>query len=834
MVKRIYKSILLPFLSLAVAFPLFGGITGTISGSISDKETGLALPGAAILVEGTTMGAMADKNGFYIIQNLPAGTYDVSVSMIGYSKFTVKNVRVNVDRITEQNFYLTTIVLPLEEVVVIKNRELIQSDITSSTYFISGSEITEKLPVDSYQDVIGLLPGVVGNHFRGGRETDVVYMLDGLPIQGGLSREISSSFPNSSIVEMMVQTGGFTAEYGQASSGIVNVVTKDGRNKVEGEVKIYSDFIDTGLTGNDNTRRLDFNIGGPLTMGLGGPLINANYFISADLNLSDTPFGDQMRKSFDSPIFQNYNFNSKLSFDIGKSTILTFQGLLSNWRWRKFDPQWELNLSGLAEHRHYSHRLSASLTHTFSPSFFTSLRMANYSYKRTISGDVEQDPPDLIFEDPNDPTSRIVSGAQPWQETTHENVSIVKLDLVGKINSHHFVKTGIDFQSYHLNSSNTRFNALSSLGSIPGITFNKFTDDFEFSPRFFGFYVQDKIEFNGITANLGLRYDIFAPRIKVKEIPQEFQDLRNALRAPASKTRTVQHTPFSPRLGISIPLSDLERLHVNYGWYYQMPPLYYLYTNAEHSINSYLPFVGNLGLEPSKTTSSEFSYKRIVANNLLLVITGFTKQFENLVDTRSFLLSDSLITSETKTVGFTRYTNSARGRASGFEITLQKRFTTAFSGRISYTYMKAKGTSSQAEDRFNLAITGAPPPEEQEFPLSWDQRHSLIMDADFENVKMKINILYRLFSPLPFTTPGSETPNNERLSWRNLLDIKIKLKSLNILQGKLQPFIEVRNLFNEKNIINQIDDSGIRAYRLFDPINSDHGRRLRIGVTLRM
>ncbi len=813
---------------------LYGGITGTIAGKIMDIETGTVLAGADIVIEGTTMGAQASKNGFYIIQNLPAGTYNVSASMIGYSKVTTTNVTVNVDLITELNFGLTAKVLPLEEVIVIKRRDLIQSEITSSTYFISGEEINDKLPIDSYKDAISHLPGIVGNHFRGGGETDVVYMLDGLPIQGGLSREISSNFPNSSIVEMMVQTGGFTAEYGQASSGIVNVVTKDGHNEVEGQVKIYTDFIDTGITGNDNTRRLELNVGGPVTMGFGGPLINANYFISGDLNLSDTPYRDQMRKEFKSPIFHNYNLNSKLNFDIGKSTFLTFQGLLSNWNWRKYDPQWELNLGGLAVNKHFSNRISASLTHTFSPKFFTSLRVANYSYKRAILGSVENDEPNIVFENSTDPNSLVVSGKQPWNEETKENVSIIKLDFVGQVSANHFLKTGIDFQKYNLQSNSIKFSAIPPLGKKTDITFNKTENDFQYYPNFFAFYIQDKIEFKGITANLGLRYDIFAPQISVKQITKESLELRFVLNVPQPEIKTKNHAPLSPRLGISFPLSENERIHVNYGWYYQMPPLYYLFTNADQKLSGYLPVMGNLDLEPIKTVSTEFSYKRIVSDNLLFVLTGFTKQFTNLIDTQSFILPDSLIESGTTPVGFTKYTNSATGRASGFEIALQKRFSDKFSGRLSYTYMKAKGISANSEDNFNYDIVVAQPIDGQEHPLSWDQRHSFILNADFENSKLHINALYRLFSPLPFTTSGSAAPNNARLSWRNLLDVKVNLKAFNFYGGKLIPFFEIRNLFNENNVINKLDDTGVRAYRLYDPINSNFGRRLRLGMNFSM
>ena len=405
--------------------PIYAGITGTLSGTVIDKETKKALPGAQIVVEGTTTGAMADKSGFYMIQNLPAGTYDVGVHMIGYSKVTIKDVQINLDLNTTLNFYLPAEVLIFKEVIITRKHELIQNEITSSTYFISGEEIDDRLPIDSYQDAITLLPGVVGNHFRGGRQTDVLYMLDGLPIQSGLSREISSNFPNSSIVEMMVQTGGFNAEYGNATSGIVNVVSKNGQNKVEGKLKVFSDFVDTGLTGNDNTRRIEFNVGGPMTIGLGGPLINAKYFISADLNLSDTQHRKEMQQAFGSPIFANYNINSKLSFDINRNTILSLQGLLSNLNWRKFDPQWQQNLSGLAKHEHLSYRLSASLTHTFSPKFFTSIRVANYSNKKRVLGLIEEDSPTIEFEDPTDASSPILSGNQQWNEEEKEKVKMV-------------------------------------------------------------------------------------------------------------------------------------------------------------------------------------------------------------------------------------------------------------------------------------------------------------------------------------------------------------------------------------------------------------------------
>ncbi|MFQ5707915.1 MAG: TonB-dependent receptor domain-containing protein [bacterium] len=818
------------FSQLLITCLSYGGITGTLSGVVRDKDARNVLPGAAIQVEGTTMGAMADKNGFFMIHNLPAGTYDVSASMIGYHKSTIKNVKINVDLVTRLDFYLSTKVLQLKEIVVTQQREFIQKDLTSSTYYISNEEINDRLPINSYREAVTLLPGVVGNHIRGGRETDALYLLDGLPIQGGLSREISSSLPNSSIEEMMVQTGGISAEYGQATSGVINIVSKYGRNQVEGGVKIYSDLFDTDVTGTENERRLELNVGGPLTIGLGGPLINANYFISADLNLSDTHWRKQMRQEFNAPIFRNYNTNSKLSFNISKNTTLILQGLLSNWSWRKFNPQWRLNLKGLAEHRHYSHRLTATLQHTFSPKLFATIRLATYSYKKQVLG-AREDSPNLTFVDPSDPKSLILSGNQPWHEDTRENIKIVKVALVKKLATNHLLKTGVELQSYDLTSARTRFQAIPLKTQQRGIGFNKTDDNFNYTPRFFAAFAEDNIEMNGIIANVGFRYDQFDPRIAIKEVSQDLKNLGVPLLGGPQDNSSGIYRRMSPRLGVSVPLSENESLHVNYGLYYQMPPLYYVYTNAEHNLNGPIPLVGNLDLKPTKTIAAEFSYKRLFSRNFFMVVTAFSKKFSNLVDTQTFVLQNNEITPEATTLGVSRYTNSARGRATGLEITFQKRINQNISGRLSYTLMKATGTSSAAEDEFNAALAGTALNQNVEYPLSWDQRHSIVLNTDIKHRNWQVDFLLRLYSPLPVTRPGGDTPNNARLSWQKFVDIRIVRQSA-LLGRRFRPYLEIKNLFDEQNLLDETDDTGIKGYRLFDPNNLNLGRRLQVGMIL--
>jgi hypothetical protein len=257
-----------------------------------------------------------------------------------------------------------------------------------------------------------------------------------------------------------------------------------------------------------------------------------------------------------------------------------------------------------------------------------------------------------------------------------------------------------------------------------------------------------------------------------------------------------------------------------------------MYTNAEHNLSGYIPIIGNLTLEPMKTVSSEFSYKRLFANDWVFVFTGFIKQYDNLVDSQAFLLPDSLITANLSTVGFAKYSGTGRGTTKGLEITLQKRLSNHFSGRISYTLMNASGTSTKAETGFQNAVYGGPEQTDNQFPLSWDQRHTFIFNAGYESRRFNINALYRLLSPLPVTAPNSITPNDQRLSWRNVLDFKFVLKPQSLLSGNLKPFFEVRNVFDEKNIFITTEKTGASSYRLFDPMNSQTGRLFRIGLTL--
>lgn len=91
--------------------------SGTIRGKVLDKETKTALPGANVLVKGTSIGAATDLSGSYAIPYAPTGKQTLVVTYIGYVSMNV-NVTVAENSVVKQDFELTTEVVEGEEVVV--------------------------------------------------------------------------------------------------------------------------------------------------------------------------------------------------------------------------------------------------------------------------------------------------------------------------------------------------------------------------------------------------------------------------------------------------------------------------------------------------------------------------------------------------------------------------------------------------------------------------------------------------------------------------------------------------------------------------------------------
>ena len=221
------KFLILILVVFILAGQLFGAVTGKIAGRVTDIGTGEPLIGANVVLTGTSMGAATDFEGYYVILNISPGNYTIRAMMIGYAPVNYTDVRVNVDLTTTVDFGLQIETIKGEEVVVISDRKVIKQDVASSQINISSDRIDD-LPVTTVEGVIGLQAGVEGMSVRQGSTDELAVMLDGIGLKDDRTGEPISGIPLSSVQEIMIQSGGFNAEYSDLQSGIINVVTKKG------------------------------------------------------------------------------------------------------------------------------------------------------------------------------------------------------------------------------------------------------------------------------------------------------------------------------------------------------------------------------------------------------------------------------------------------------------------------------------------------------------------------------------------------------------------------------------------------------------------------------
>ena len=206
---------------------LFGGVTGKVSGKISDQSTGEPLIGANVMLVGSSLGSATDVNGMYHILNVPPGYYDLKVNMIGYGDKTVTGVRVEIDLTAVIDLDLAVEAIEGQMITVEANQKLVKVDVASSQKSISSEKIAE-MPVSSVSEVVGLSAGVSGLSVRGGSYNETQFMVDGLVLNDERTSEPTTGIPLSAIQDISLQTGGFGAEYRNARSGVINVVTREG------------------------------------------------------------------------------------------------------------------------------------------------------------------------------------------------------------------------------------------------------------------------------------------------------------------------------------------------------------------------------------------------------------------------------------------------------------------------------------------------------------------------------------------------------------------------------------------------------------------------------
>jgi hypothetical protein len=222
------------FFILLIPGIVLAGTTGKLKGKVTDQQTGEALIGANVLIVGTSFGAATDVNGDYTIGNLEPGAYEVKFSYIGYQAITIDNIRINIDLTTELNLQLAPEGIEVGEVLVVAEKQLINKYNTNANR-ITNSDDIEALPVRGVENIIALTPGVVLQDntifIRGGRQDEVGFYLEGTSVTDPMVGGSRVTLVQDALEEIQVQSGGYTAEFGNANSGIIRQQIKTGTSQ---------------------------------------------------------------------------------------------------------------------------------------------------------------------------------------------------------------------------------------------------------------------------------------------------------------------------------------------------------------------------------------------------------------------------------------------------------------------------------------------------------------------------------------------------------------------------------------------------------------------------
>jgi outer membrane receptor protein involved in Fe transport len=229
---------------LIVLVPALVFAAGKIHGKVVDKDTGEPLIGATVSLVGTTRGATTDENGEFYILQVEVGTYTVQASYVGYQPVRIANVRVNENLTTEVNFSLTKSAVEVAPVEIVAQRPLIEKSATNETRIIN-SDFLQSIPIRSVTQAAALQPGVVLRnnlvYIRGSRSDETGFLLNGVnitdPYYGGRAVTISTD----AVEQIQVQTGGYPAEFGGASGGLISTELRTGGQQLHVSLRAETD-----------------------------------------------------------------------------------------------------------------------------------------------------------------------------------------------------------------------------------------------------------------------------------------------------------------------------------------------------------------------------------------------------------------------------------------------------------------------------------------------------------------------------------------------------------------------------------------------------------------
>jgi len=748
-------------LMLMFALQLYAQKTGVISGTVREANTQELLPGVAVILENTSLGASTDAQGRFIISNIPTGSYNLKASFIGFKPYIIYNIVVTTGNVQTYTIDLQEESQNLNEVVVQTNTFGKRTESPLSVQSLTAEEIKSN-PGGNFDisRVVQALPGVAGSTgqgggfrndiiIRGGGPNENVFYLDGIEIPqinhfatqgsaGGPAGILNVSF----IEDVTLNSSSFSSRFDNALSSIFQFKQREGSSqRLQGNLRLS---------------------GTEVALTTEGPLGNKTTFLAS----ARRSYLDFLFAAIDLPIRPNYwDFQYKTFTRFNEKTSLTTLGVgaIDKFKFgvpRETSPEKEYALRSAPSNNQWNYTQGAVLKRLIEKGYVQialSRNMLDNSLDR--------------FEDAqnNDESKRNLKLRS--QEIENKLRAEVNKYINGWKLSYGAMLQYVKYnnESYVL----LRKEVIAADGSIlqPRVeaNFNSSIDFFRY-----GAFVESSKKFlnEKLTVSGGLRTDM-----------NSFTDAgNNPLNA------------ISPRASMSYALTQKWNINVTAGRYFKIPVYPILgFRDAEGTLV-------NKDLAYTRADHYATGIEYLPGNYTRITVEGFYKNYANYPVSSFDGISLANQGTDFTVLGNEEVTGSGKGRAYGFEVFFQQKLSKRIFATVSYTFVRSEFSGMSGVF----------------FPSAWDSRHLISALGGYKfNKGWELGVKYRYAGGAPYTpfdltasqfnylTLGRGVPdynqlNSLRLGAFNQFDFRLD-KKINFRKTTLDLYLDVQNALLSKN-----------------------------------
>lgn len=898
---------------------VIAGTTGKIAGKVVDAETGEPLPGANVYIEETSMGAATDMNGDFFILNVYPGVYDVTAQYMGYVAEKRTTVMVRIDKTTSLDFELKAQVLEGESVVVVAQKEdALEKDLTATKQSYDVGSLESIAGMNDVGDIIDLQADVDNGHFRGGRSGEALYLVGGATIVNPLNNNQAFEPLTIGLEQVEVYTSGFSAEYGNVQSGVINMVSKEGDSEkwntyfdisstnsyyktFGGSVystdynNDYNDlFLDTeewatqtdpvsgnilwthfGIRFPENYLPASYTIPSwpPVTVNpsqqdsmKAAALVKQMWMQSArDMGLEFASPDYRLEFSLDGPL------NEKMTmFIAGRQNVVNpiiptgraniHRQVMANVTWAassddkvKFSYNFDQSFNNSITTNYYRwfervmnvnkqtegvHQFGVNWTHILNPSTFFEMKA---NYLTTTADDRIDVLSDTTWAD-------LYNNSINWRHYTAPNgYNVGRLQtsygdektqtfffngaVTSQVNKFNLVKAGFQFTYYDIDVNNVNTQSTEA---------NVRYEDYRVFPYEGAAYIQDKMEFEDLVTNIGLRLDFYnlnteyytnkySPYLNPNFDPTDPSQGAYYDKELASKKKTELKYIFQPRIGIAFPVSDKSVLHLNYGVFTQRPAFEYIFgQSTKLTATPDYEALGNPQLEPERTISYDVGIVRSLPAGFHLDVSAYLKDVSNQIMYAVY--------EDNGGNRYFTYDNREYADIKGFHITLDRN-TGLIRGYLRYNWEAAKGKSGSAEGSGARAEYFENDAQEDLLPapddvyLDFNRLHKVVANISlhvpneggfaigevYPLSNVTINATYKFSSGRPFTwdLSGQGLQMNMRTPDEKDLNIRVE-KKMSVGGTGFTLYVEAFNVLNHKVFhYSRVFEDAVNSQNLF-------------------